>query len=102
MPGRRGACIINPGQPDERRLPSRFGDQRLHKGNVLRLERPGGGGLGNPLDRSPREVLEDVRQGYVSCDRAGADYGVALRTSDGAPALDDAKTLLLRGKNRKK
>ena len=36
----------HPGGEDERSLPSRFGDQRLKTGDVLRVERPGGGGVG--------------------------------------------------------
>ena len=44
-PGGTGGCIINPGAVDERSMPSRFGDQRLKTGDVLRVERPGGGGV---------------------------------------------------------
>jgi N-methylhydantoinase B len=43
---------------------------------VLKL--PGGGGFNSPLLRDPRRVLEDVRQGYVSIERAAADYGVII------------------------
>ena len=46
-------------------MPSRFGDQRLKSGDVLRMERPGGGGVGDAFERNPEAVLEDVRQGYV-------------------------------------
>ena len=52
-PGGTGDCIINPGREDERSLPSRFGDQRLKTGDVLRVERPGGGGVGVAFERSP-------------------------------------------------
>jgi N-methylhydantoinase B len=100
-PGGKGACLINPATAEERRLPSRFGDQRLNAGDILRLERPGGGGLGNPLERPPQEVLEDVRQGYVSVARARVDYGVAVNFTDGESNLDQAETRILRGKNKK-
>jgi N-methylhydantoinase B len=99
--GRMGSCIINPGAADEKRLPSRFGDYRLNKGDLLRLERPGGGGLGNPLDRPPEKVIEDVRQGYVSDESAKADYGVALALENGEWTVDREATRLLR-KNKKK
>jgi N-methylhydantoinase B len=98
-PGGRGACLINPATAEEKRLPSRFGDQRLKNGDIVRVERPGGGGLGDPLQRPPQEVLEDVRQGYVSVARAKADYGVAVNFTDGEPKLDQAETRILRGKN---
>lgn len=101
MKGGKGSCIVNPGQADERRLPSRFGDYRLGKGTLLRLERPGGGGLGDPLERPMESVLEDVRQGYVSMERAKADYGVVIRLLNGDPALDRAATQILRGEKQK-
>ena len=59
-------------------MPSRFGDQRLKTGDVLRVERPGGGGVAAAFERSPEAVLEDLRQGYVSVERARSDYGVAV------------------------
>jgi N-methylhydantoinase B len=102
LPGRRGGCIINPGNGNEIRLPSRFGDHRLQKGDLLRLERPGGGGLGDPLERPAENVLDDVRQGYVSRDRAESDYRVVIEAAGGEPQLNRQKTLLLRGKIRKK
>ncbi|MBI2987801.1 MAG: hydantoinase B/oxoprolinase family protein, partial [Deltaproteobacteria bacterium] len=96
--GGRGACIINPGAEGEKRLPSRFGDYVLQQGDLLRLERPGGGGIGNPRERPPEWVLEDVRQIYVSMESARLDYGVALELKNGEPVLDQAGTLRLRGK----
>ena len=77
-------CIINPRAKDERSMPSHFGDQRLKTGAVLRVERPGGGGVAAAFERSPEAVLEDLRQGYVSVERARSDYGVAvcLKASD--------------------
>lgn len=101
MKGGKGSCIVNPGLVDETRLPSRFGDYRLGRGTLLRLERPGGGGLGDPLERPAESVLEDVRQGYVSIDRASADYGVVIRLLNGEPALDRAATQALRGEKQK-
>lgn len=38
----------------------------------------GGGGLGDPLDRDPAEVLADVVTGYVSAGGALRDYGVVI------------------------
>jgi N-methylhydantoinase B/oxoprolinase/acetone carboxylase alpha subunit len=43
-------------------------------------------------------VIEDVRQGYVSPERARRDYGVAVQFSDGEPWLDEVETAKLRGK----
>ena len=96
--GGTGDCIINPGGEDERSLPSRFGDQRLKTGDVLRVERPGGGGVGAAFERSPEDVLEDVRRGYVSVARARSDYGVVVRPHNGEIILDPDATGKLRGK----
>lgn len=38
----------------------------------------GGGGYGDPIDRDPKKVAEDVRDGYVSEDEALETYGVVL------------------------
>jgi len=102
LPGGKGSCIINPGAQDERRLPSRFGDQRLRNGDLLRIERPGGGGLGDPLERPAENVLEDVRQGYISIERAQSNYGVAIELAEGEARLNLPQTQILRGKKVKK
>ncbi|HEY6366831.1 MAG TPA: hydantoinase B/oxoprolinase family protein [Candidatus Binatia bacterium] len=98
--GRKGACIVNPQAKDEKRLPSRFGDHRLSKGDLLRVERPGGGGLGDPLERPIENVFEDVRQGYVSIERARSDYAVVVEWVDGEPVLNLAQTQILRGEKQ--
>jgi N-methylhydantoinase B len=99
LSGGKGACIVNPGGSEEKQLASRFGDYRLHNNDIIRVERPGGGGLGNPLSRPVDNVLDDVRQGYVSADRARTDYGVALNMAGVEPVIDEGKTRLLRGKS---
>jgi N-methylhydantoinase B len=102
MAGGKGACIVNPGTTEETKLPSRFGDHRLGRGDLLRLERPGGGGLGSPLERPAEKVFEDVRQGYVSIAKARSDYGVVVEVSNGEPMLNRSETENLRGKKAKK
>ena len=73
----------------------------LRREDIVRLERPGGGGLGIRSERPVEKVLEDVRQGYVSSLRARSDYGVAVPESDGASSLNAAETACLRGKIEK-
>jgi N-methylhydantoinase B len=99
LPGGKGSCIVNPESENEQRLPSRFGDHRLRANDLVRVERPGGGGLGDPLQRPIETVLEDVRQGYVSAATARAHYGVVVHLSDAGPEIDAAATRILRGKN---
>jgi N-methylhydantoinase B len=38
----------------------------------------GGGGYGDPLDRDPAHVLEDVREGWVSAEHAREAYAVVV------------------------
>ena len=73
---------MNPGKPGERVIPSRFSDHVLHPGEVFSLDTPGGGGLGNPLERDPERVLNDVRNGYVTQKRAREVYRVAIDSVD--------------------
>ncbi|MGH6799179.1 MAG: hydantoinase B/oxoprolinase family protein, partial [Roseiarcus sp.] len=52
---------------------------RVPAGAVVRYETCGGGGYGNPFDRDPTLVQEDVREGKVSAARAASEYGIALK-----------------------
>jgi len=98
LPGGKGACRVNPTTKEEKSLPSRFGDHRLGRNDRIRIERPGGGGLGNPFDRPVEKVLDDLRQGYVTVGRARSDYGVAAQIVEGEPRLYEGETARLRGK----
>ncbi len=70
-PGATGDATLN----DE---PLRAGVMTLAPGARAVLETPCGGGFGPPFDRDAELVLEDVKQGYVSLDRARDDYGVGI------------------------
>lgn len=45
---------------------------------VVQLNLPGGGGFGDPFEREPERVLEDVIAGYVTPEAAAREYGVAV------------------------
>jgi N-methylhydantoinase B len=45
----------------------------------VRLDLPGGGGVGDPRERNPHAVLKDVVDGYVSIEAAKTLYGVTIR-----------------------
>lgn len=98
QPGTTGGCIINPRSANERGMPSRFGDQKLNSGDILRIERPGGGGIGVACERRPEEVLEDVRQGYVSVQRARSDYEIIVHRNGAEVTLDSVATHELRAR----
>jgi len=67
--------------------------QRLEKGDAFTLRAGGGGGFGRPVERDPRKVAHDVRQGYVSREIAREIYRVAL---DAAGNVDPKGTEFLR------
>ena len=46
----------------------------MPQGTLLQLRTGGGGGYGDPAARDPEAVRTDVREGYVSEERARADY----------------------------
>ncbi|KAA1423011.1 hypothetical protein FE697_012820 [Mumia zhuanghuii] len=50
----------------------------LNADDVLLLVVCGGGGYGDPLDREPERIADDVAQGRVSVEAAAALYGVVL------------------------
>jgi N-methylhydantoinase B len=56
----------------------------LPAGTEILLSLPGGGGYGPASERDPARVLEDVRNGYVSAERARTDYGIAVDLERGA------------------
>jgi N-methylhydantoinase B len=59
----------------------------------------GGGGWGNPLQRDPGLVQQDVMEGFVSMESAARDYGVVIvpQTADAQTLeVDDAATAALR------
>jgi N-methylhydantoinase B len=62
-------------------------------GDVIELRQMGGPGLGDPIRRDPQAVVRDVRDGYVSAQKARDVYGVAL---DEAGGVDEAETARLR------
>ena len=56
----------------------------------------GGGGYGHPHEREPSRVLADVREGWISRERAETICGVAL-DPEGAIDLDATGRLRNRG-----
>lgn len=57
---------------------------RVAAGTRARISTAGGGGWGSPLEREPERVQHDVREGLVSIEAAGREYGVVIdpRTLD--------------------
>jgi N-methylhydantoinase B len=50
----------------------------IRAGDIICIYTPGGGGYGDPLERDPSRVREDVLDGKVSTEEARKTYGVVL------------------------
>ena len=62
-------------------------------GDILRLETPGGGGYGDPIDRPPELVLQDVKRGYYDRKTAEEAYGVLIVENDGEVDIEGTAQL---------
>jgi N-methylhydantoinase B len=73
---------LNKGREGERFLGAVFSNVPVVPGDFFTRPSAGGGGFGDPLERVPEAVLEDVIDGYVSVGRARRDYGVVVEEVD--------------------
>ena len=91
--GTTNCLVINEGTAEEEALPAK-GMRQLKKGDTYGIRSSGGGGWGDPLERDPTAVLDDVRNGYVSLEAAERVYQVVIRENE----LDELATARLRSK----
>jgi N-methylhydantoinase B len=95
--GRGGALartVINPG-PDEQLVHGKQSREFAY-GDVISFQQSGAGGYGDPLERDPARVLDDVLDEYVSVDAARREYGVVITDEGGDLSVDDDATRALR------
>ena len=95
-----GSWVLDPGEAGERFLAgdlrSKISGAELPAGTVLRILTSGGGGYGDPLQRVPDLVLQDVHDGWVSREAAAGVYGVVLTEAATGWAVDGDATRRLR------
>jgi len=86
-PGSKARFLVNgkPGNP--------FGLTRFGPKDVVTIDVAGGGGYGDPSERDPEMVENDVIQGYVSVEKAKEDYGVIIDPHTMKVDADATKTL---------
>ena len=66
-PGRVGQLIVRrAGSDTEENLASKVAGLNMKTGDIIRLETAGGGGHGNPKDRSKSDILDDLLEGYTT------------------------------------
>lgn len=70
----RGAhCYVTTPDGEQRELPTKV-HTILNCGDILRIETPGGGGFGDPRNRPPDKVQDDVNEGLIHPRRAADFY----------------------------
>ena len=80
LPGATARYVLNPGSDRERVLPSKTPYIDLEAGTLVHLQSAGGGGYGDPRERDPALVAEDLRNGYVT--EAGVETAYGYRARD--------------------
>jgi N-methylhydantoinase B len=63
-------------------MASKITGVHIARGQRVRLETPGGGGYGNPRERSAAAIAQDIERELLSQLSADADYGYARATGD--------------------
>ena len=101
--GGEGQCgalqIYNAARPDDiTDMPAKFAGLRVSEGDVMAFYGPCGGGYGDPLDRPPEKVLEDVLDDFCTVEHAREAYGVVVDLD--TETVDTAATEALRSRMR--
>lgn len=95
--GTPGRFTVRPGTAEEHVLGGgRVSGVQLGQLDVMRVQSPGAGGFGSPLERDPAAVAADVLDGRVSPQAALDLYGVVLL--DGGGVDEDATAAHRRGR----
>ena len=92
--GRVGSLTRNPGTSGEEAINAMVTGVPIHAGDLFQIVAPNGGGFGDPLERDPLQVREDVLDGFTSLEQAREAYGVVLE--QGTLEVDLAGTTALR------
>lgn len=99
-----GLMIADGDTGEEKWLGSVFSNYKIKSGDRFTRPTAGGGGYGDPMERDPERVLQDVIDEYVSVGRAELDYGVVVKVIDADMLeyeVDDAATEKARAHIRK-
>jgi len=93
--GRLARTVINPGPGEE--LVHGKQSREFAYGDVISFQQSGAGGYGDPFERDPALVLEDVLDDYVSIAAARDEYGVVIGGQGTDLRVDERATATLRG-----
>ena len=93
-------AVLNLDRADERNI-GKIDEFPVGKGDTVTMMIPGAGGYGDPFERAPEAVLDDVTWGFVGARAAERDYGVAVIRAGADWAIDAAATKRLRARRVK-
>jgi N-methylhydantoinase B len=91
--GHTGSLTLNPNTNGEKNLPAKVTNFRIHAGDKLQIKTPSAGGYGDPFEREPKAVLEDVLDELISVEKAKTIYEVVITNKF---EIDDKATSELR------
>ncbi|WP_158303243.1 hydantoinase B/oxoprolinase family protein [Prauserella endophytica] len=95
-PGKPARVVVHPGTDREIVVTRHNSAHRLRAGDAFTATTSGGGGLGDPFERDPTDVLRDVRGELLSAEDAETTYGVRVRRDAEAWFVDEESTTALR------
>ena len=96
LSGSKGELLIN-----KKKIKNSKKNIEIQSGTNITLKLPGGGGYGDPLERSAKSVLKDVVNGIVTKRSAKNDYGVVIEKKGSRLEILKEETNFLRQKLRK-
>lgn len=96
--GLNASLIKNPGRAGEESWHSKVTGKKIAAGDSIQITVPSGGGFGDPRNRDPQRVLEDILDGFTTVEAAERDYGVALVEDGDRMRLDVEGTAALRAR----
>jgi 5-oxoprolinase (ATP-hydrolysing) len=96
--GVNASTLKNEGLDGEERWPAKFTAHRLKAGDTITLRQPSSGGYGEPLQRDPARVLDDVLDEFTTLEAAEREYGVVIDTA--TMTVDREATSALRERRR--
>ena len=98
-PGGNSACHIQHRNGEVEKLAWSKVTRPIDEGDVVSLTTPGAGGWGDPITRDGEKVAWDVKEGFITVERARESYGVVLKKLDhGNYEVDQEETRALREK----
>ncbi|MFQ8898352.1 MAG: hypothetical protein ACLR71_09100 [[Clostridium] scindens] len=65
--------VVNPGTPEEKHY-LKTNMLPVKKGDIIRISTGGGGGYGDPKERSREAIASDIENGYLTLEHAQKLY----------------------------